>query len=89
MSGDHAVGNMPESMAWAAEITQKVNQVADVRFDLWTRVLGPAVGTLAWSTVVADVSEIMKAEEKLMADPGYVDLVERGVAFHGTGRPCA
>lgn len=81
-----AVGNTLDAMAWAVEITEKVNDVADVHFDLWTRVLGVEVGTLSWSTVVGDLAEISSIEEKLMADSGYLDLVERGVAFHdGSG----
>jgi hypothetical protein len=81
-----AVGNTLESMAWAAEITQKVNSVVDVHFDLWTRVLGPGIGTLAWSTVIGDLTEIVGVEEKLLADSSYIELVERGVAFNdGSG----
>ena len=81
-----AVGNTLDAMAWAVEITEKVNEVAGANFGLWTRVLGPSVGTLSWSTIVGDLAEVASVEEKLLADPGYLDLVERGVAFHdGSG----
>ncbi len=81
-----APGNLLDSMAWAAKITEKVNAVGGPEVRLWSRVLGPDVGTLSWSAVVTDMAELMTLEEKLMADSGYLELVEQGARFgHDSG----
>lgn len=81
-----APGNLLDSLAWAAKVTEKVNAVGGPEVRLWSRVLGPDVGTLSWSTVIVDIAELMVLEEKLMADGGYVELVEQGARFgHDSG----
>jgi hypothetical protein len=76
-----APGNLLDSMAWAAKITEKVNAASGPQFRLWSRVLGPELGTISWSTVVNDIGELTAVEEKLMADGGYLELVEEGTRF--------
>jgi hypothetical protein len=79
-----APGNILDSMAWAAKITEKVNTAGDLQFSLWTRVFSPGVGTLAWSTVVENVADLVTNNEKLEADGGYIELAEEG-AKYGNG----
>jgi hypothetical protein len=74
-------GNTLDSMAWAMKMTEKVNTVGGVPVNLWTRVLGPEIGTVTWSAIVTDIAELTSLEEKLMADSGYIDLVEEGSRF--------
>ena len=76
-----APGNLLDSMAWAAKITEKVNAAGGPQFKLWSRVLSPELGTISWSTVVGQIGELTAVEEKLMADGGYLELVEEGQRF--------
>jgi hypothetical protein len=81
-----ASGNLVESMAWSARITEKVNQIAEQTFELWRPVMSPQINTLTWVTVVDDLAALTATEEKLMADGGYLELVQEGSKFNdGTG----
>lgn len=82
-----APGNTLDSIAWATKITEKVNGASGPEFRLWRRVLGPDAGTLGWSAVVNHIAELTAVEEELMADGGYIELVEEGARFsvHGDG----
>jgi hypothetical protein len=81
-----APGQMRESITWAGEITAKVNEASELRFAVWTPVFSPGVGQLTWATLTEDLAAVEALEAKLMADDGYIDLVERGVAF-SSGEP--
>jgi hypothetical protein len=74
-------GRTRESMAWAVAITEKVNQITSLDIGLWTTVLSPGVGTLSWSTVVENLTQLEDAEAKLMVDDGYLDLLDQGAQF--------
>jgi hypothetical protein len=74
-------GDTRESMAWALGITEKVNQITSLDIGLWTTVLSPGVGTLSWSTVVENLTQLEDAEAKLMVDDGYLDLLDQGARF--------
>lgn len=78
-----AGGNLLDSMAWSVKITEKVNAIAETPVLLWSSVLSPDLGRLTWSTAVADLSTLTTMDDKLMADPGYLDLVEEGTRFTG------
>lgn len=62
-------------------ITEKVNTVSSTPVRRWSRVLGPQVGTISWSTIVNDIGEMTALDEKLMADGGYLELAEEGVRY--------
>ena len=68
-------------MAWAVGITEKVNQITSLDIRLWTTVLSPGVGTLAWTSVVENLTQLEDAEAKLMVDDGYLDLLDHGAQF--------
>jgi hypothetical protein len=74
-------GDTRESMAWALAITEKVNQITSLDVGLWTTVLSPGVGTLSWSAVVENLTQLEDAEAKLMVDDGYLDLLDQGARF--------
>ena len=71
-------GTTLDSMAWAVKITEKVNNVTGSDTSLWTTSMSPQVGLLSWNTIVEDYAELMTANDKLMADSGYLDLLEEG-----------
>ena len=76
-----APGNLLDSMAWAAKITEKVNAAGGPQFKLWTRVMSPEIGTISWSTVVEQLGALTALEETLMADGGYHELLDEGTRF--------
>lgn len=71
-------GNVLDSMAWAAKITELVNAAPGPEVRLWSRVLGPEIGTISWSTVVNNIAELTALDDHLMADSRYLELIEEG-----------
>jgi len=76
-----APGRTTEAMTWALSITEKANQIIEVPVTLWSTVFSPGVGTLAWSAIVEDLAALETIDAKLMADAGYVELLDQGAAF--------
>ncbi|HZU72205.1 MAG TPA: hypothetical protein VE990_05475 [Acidimicrobiales bacterium] len=68
-------------MEWAVHLTEKVNQISDLRVELWTTIFSPATGTLAWTVVSRDLQDLENLETKLMLDDGYLGLVEHGARY--------
>jgi hypothetical protein len=73
-----APGNVRDSMAWALNVTEKVNQISEAHFRLWTTVSSPRVGTLSWVTTIEDLEVLEATDAKLMADDSYHSLLEQG-----------
>ena len=71
-------GKTLDAMAWAVKITEKVNSITGTETSLWATSMSPEVGMLSWNSVVEDYAELMTANDKLMADGGYLDLLEQG-----------
>ena len=76
-----APGNLLDSMAWAVKVTEKVNAISEVPVSLWSTVFSPGLGTLSWTTLVQDLNQLEALEAKLMADSGYLSLVEDGARY--------
>ncbi|HZT64895.1 MAG TPA: hypothetical protein VFA11_03815 [Acidimicrobiales bacterium] len=74
-------GSPREQIEWAMHITEKVNQISEPRFQLWSRVFSPGFGTFAWTTVCQDLMDLENAETKLMLDDGYLGLAEHGARY--------
>jgi len=70
-----------DALAWATSITGKVNQTTGLQVGLWAQTFSPEVGTLVWSTFVPDLATLETANDKLMVDDGYHDLVDHGNEF--------
>lgn len=79
-----AVASPAKVMDWAIRMTEKINQIGEVPTTLWTAAMSPAMGTLAWTSVVEDLSIIEATESKLAADSGYIALVEEASGFFST-----
>lgn len=73
-----APGNLRDSMSWALSVTDKVNQISEAKFHLWSTVNSPGVGTISWATTIEDLEVLEATDAKLMADDGYHSLVEQG-----------
>jgi hypothetical protein len=81
------MANPVKVMDWAVRMTQKINQISEVPSALWTSVMSPAMGTLAWTSVVSDLAIIGDTETKLAADPGYMGLVDEATVLLSTTEP--
>lgn len=81
-----APGRIDEALTWALNCTEKVNQISEAKFALWSTVFSPGVGTLAWTTTVDNLSVLEATDAKLLADAGYISLVNEGAAF-SSGAP--
>jgi hypothetical protein len=71
-----APGNTRKGMAFAAGVTEKVNQITALNVSLYAQVFSPEVGTLAWTAVVPDLETLEAASDKLLADDGYISMID-------------
>jgi hypothetical protein len=74
-------GSAHEEQAWAIAITEKVNQVSESTYRLWTPFASPGVNTLIWTTMVEDLATLEATNDKLLADSGYHMLLEQGARY--------
>lgn len=77
-TGRLAGGRTAEAMAWATGITQYVNEATDIGLRLFTSVLSPEVGRLAWSCFVPDLQTIETVFDRLQGDPTFAAEADRG-----------
>lgn len=76
-----APGNTRAAMAWATEITEKVNEITGLNVRLYASTFSPEVGALSWSTFVPDLAALEAANDKLLVDDAYVSMVDAGAKF--------
>lgn len=74
-------GSLQEQMAWSVSMTEKVNQISEAQFTLWTPFLSPGVNRLIWVAFVDDLATVEATGDKLMADSGYHMLLEQAVRY--------
>jgi len=68
--------NPAKVMDWAIRMTEKINQIGEIPSSLWAATMSPAMGSLAWTSVVPDLTVIEDTETKFAADAGYMALVD-------------
>jgi hypothetical protein len=73
-----APGKAREGVEWAASVTSKVHEVTGLEVSLWMTVMSPAVGTIAWNTVVETLSDLEAATAKLNADDIFMATAMQG-----------
>lgn len=76
-----AATHQQDGTEWAADIAAKVNQITSLNVGLWGTMLSPAVGQLSFGCAVETLADIEDAEAKLLADPMYLEAVQRGAAL--------
>jgi hypothetical protein len=81
-----AGGNLRESMAWVTSVTEKLNQISELEFTVWTPTFSPGVGTMVWTTIVEDLAALEATQAKLMVDDGFASLLQEGAQFQ-SGQP--
>jgi hypothetical protein len=67
-----------KSLEWVAEITNRVSQTTGLQVRVWNQMFSPAVGTILWATTVPDLATLEAANDKLMVDEDYTDLLDKG-----------
>jgi hypothetical protein len=70
-----------EAIAAGIEITQRVRQISGQNVRMSTPVFSPGAGTLVWGVLVPDLATLEAANDKLMVDDGFNDLVERAQQY--------
>ncbi len=70
-------GPPDETMGWAAEITGVANGASDVNVTCWAALYGHPIGTVAWSAIVENRSQMAGLGAALGADKSYGKLVSR------------
>jgi hypothetical protein len=69
-------GSPRKSMPWAVQITEYVNAHSPLPVTCWAVNFGYPIGTVAWSSFVESEAALAAATGSLLADSGYLDLVE-------------
>lgn len=70
-------GPPDETMAWAGDITGVVNNASDVNVTCWAALYGHPVGTVAWSAIVENRTQMSTLGAKLSVEPAYASLVSK------------
>ena len=64
----------PEEVGpWALEITEAVNKRTDLNVSLWQGLFGGPVGTLAWSSLVENLTALEAATDSLASDAAVLE----------------
>ncbi|MEP7201018.1 MAG: hypothetical protein ABI894_00300 [Ilumatobacteraceae bacterium] len=69
-------GSPRKSMPWAMGITEYVNSHSPLSVTCWAGSFGYPIGTVAWTAMVESEAALAAGTGALLADPGYLDLVE-------------
>lgn len=75
-------GKIRDAMTWSLELTEKINQISETRFSLWSPLFSANAMSLSWATQVDELEELEAVDAKLMADDSYVSMIDRGTAFN-------
>lgn len=76
-----APGSGREGVEWAAGICGKVREVTGMEVTLWMSVMSPAVGSIAWNTVVETLTDLESATAKLNADDIFMATAMQGASL--------
>ncbi len=69
-------GSPKRTLPWATEITAYVNSHSSLDVSLWASNFGYPLGTMAWTAMVESQSQLAAGTASLLADPGYLDLID-------------
>ncbi len=69
-------GSPKKTVPWAMEITAYVNAHSDLDVSLWSSNFGYPLGSMAWTTMIESQAQLAAGSAALLADPGYLDLVD-------------
>jgi hypothetical protein len=78
-------GTMRAGLQHAVEMTERVNRIAGLGTGLYSQILSPELGTIAWTSFVPDLPTLVTAGDKLTVDDDYMTAVEQGSQFFTGG----
>jgi hypothetical protein len=58
-----------------------VNQITALNVSLYSQVFSPEVGTLVWTAMIPDLEALEAANDKLLADDGYISMIDEGATL--------
>jgi hypothetical protein len=75
-------GRITDRFAGAVELTEAVRRTTGLEVGLHALQFSAGLGTIVWSAIVPDLPTLERANDALMADAAYLDLLEaRGGTF--------
>lgn len=80
-SGQFRPGSLRASMAFVANVTEKVRQESDLDVHAWMATLSPTSGTCTWSAWVESLDELEAANDKLAVSTQFNEVVEAGAGM--------
>lgn len=75
------LGSTRDSIHWATDILERANSVTNLGLELYAQVWSPEVGDLAWTAWAEDLRTLEQANDKLMADDGYIELLDQAARY--------
>lgn len=70
-------GPVREVTPWAMEVTELVRSRTEFDPSLWQGVAGGPVGTLVWSSIVPNLTELEHGMDVLAGDQDFLELIDR------------
>jgi hypothetical protein len=74
-------GSPRKTMPWAVGITEYVNAHGTLPVTCWATTFGRPLGTVAWSSMAESQSALAGNMGSLVADSGYLDLIDAAAEF--------
>lgn len=69
-------GSPRRVMPWVMGVTEYVNAHGTMPVTCWAGNFGYPIGTVAWSAMVESQAAVVASTNQLLADPGYLDLLD-------------
>jgi hypothetical protein len=74
-----ALGGSPRrTMPWIQSVTDHVRGATPLDVTVWAAEFGHPIGSTVWNALVESQKELDEATSSLLADDGYLDLVDAG-----------
>jgi hypothetical protein len=70
-------GKFAKAMESVVETTEHARKITGRQIDAWSAVMSPEIGTIVWSLWAESMAEIIAAGDALVADSGFMKLVEK------------
>jgi hypothetical protein len=66
---------------WATSVARKVKDITGQEVQLWSTVYSAGFGAISWTAWFADLASLEEVGDKLDADPGMNEMVNRGATL--------
>lgn len=76
-------GHQLAGMTFAVEIATRVSEITGAKLSVYQSVFGLPLGTVMWTERLETIAELGEQTSKLMANPAYVDAIEKAGHLFG------